>query len=120
MTTKFTLTLPDRVASDLERWAVEEGRNKTNLGNYLVEAAVRHKYPEEYPPPDAYAYGLKGIKKISNSGSENSAAVHLIELIAKGDSLPTRTIVQAAQSANIDPEELSLKLKKLKDNESIQ
>lgn len=61
MTTKLTLTLPDKVAIDLERWAIEEGRNKTNLGNYLVEAAIRAKYPENYPPANAYERGKKTL-----------------------------------------------------------
>ena len=64
---KFTLTIPDKVAADLERWAMEEGRTKTGLGGFIVEAAVRHKYESEYPPPDAYVYGLKGSKTIETS-----------------------------------------------------
>ena len=36
----------------------------------MVESAVRHKYPDRYPPADAYEYGLKGSKQIPESESD--------------------------------------------------
>ncbi len=57
---RFTLTIPELVNSDLQRWADTEGRTKAGLASYLVEAAVRDRYPENYPPPDVYKKGLQG------------------------------------------------------------
>ena len=47
---KFSINLPDEVGEDLQRWADEEGRPRANLTAFLVELAVRQKYPEKYPP----------------------------------------------------------------------
>jgi metal-responsive CopG/Arc/MetJ family transcriptional regulator len=47
---KFSITLPDKVAMALERWADEEGRNRGNLVAFLLELAIRQKYPDEFPP----------------------------------------------------------------------
>ncbi len=52
MTKKVQVTLPDRLAGDLERWAVAEGRPLSNLCAYLLEQSVRDArktgdYPQE-------------------------------------------------------------------------
>lgn len=47
---KFSVNIPDEVAADLQRWADEEGRPRANLASFLLELAVRQKYPEKYPP----------------------------------------------------------------------
>lgn len=47
---KFSINVPDEVAADLQRWADEEGRPRANLAAFLMELAVRQKYPEKYPP----------------------------------------------------------------------
>lgn len=49
---KFSVTVPDKIFLDLERWAEEEGRPTANLAAFLVEQAVRAKYPDEYPKPN--------------------------------------------------------------------
>jgi hypothetical protein len=49
MPRKIQVTLPDRVADDLEKWAEYEGRPLANLCNYLLEASVKaekEKNPE--------------------------------------------------------------------------
>ena len=51
MSKRFTFVLPDEVAQDLEDWASAEGRATANLIAFLVEQAVRIKYPSKYPPP---------------------------------------------------------------------
>ncbi|PSN19663.1 hypothetical protein C7271_06215 [filamentous cyanobacterium CCP5] len=50
MSDRFTVTLPDGVGADLQRWADSEGRAKANLASFLLELAVRQRYPEKYPP----------------------------------------------------------------------
>ena len=50
MTDRFTVNLPDSIGSDLEKWAESEGRKKASLAAFLIELAVRQKYPEKYPP----------------------------------------------------------------------
>jgi hypothetical protein len=47
---RFSINLPDTLDEDLQRWADEESRPKANLAAFLVELAVRQKYPEKYPP----------------------------------------------------------------------
>jgi hypothetical protein len=47
---KFSINVPDEVSTDLQRWADEEGRPRANLAAFLLELAVRQKYPEKYPP----------------------------------------------------------------------
>ena len=47
---KFSVNIPDEVATDLQQWADEEGRPRENLAAFLLELAVRQKYPEKYPP----------------------------------------------------------------------
>ena len=47
---KFSVNVPDEVGADLQRWADEEGRPRANLAAFLLELAVRQKYPEKYPP----------------------------------------------------------------------
>ena len=46
---RIMVTLPDSVAADLEKWADEEGRPTANLAGYLLEYAIRVKFPEKYP-----------------------------------------------------------------------
>lgn len=40
MSKRIQVTLPDRLAKDLERWADYEGRPTANLAAYLIERAV--------------------------------------------------------------------------------
>lgn len=47
---KFSINVPDAVGADLQRWADEEGRPRANLAAFLLELAVRQKYPTKYPP----------------------------------------------------------------------
>ena len=47
---KFSINVPDSIGEDLQRWADEEGRPRANLAAFLVELAVRQKYPEKYLP----------------------------------------------------------------------
>jgi len=47
---KFSINVPDEIGEDLTRWANEEGRARANLAAFLIELAVRQKYPEKYPP----------------------------------------------------------------------
>jgi CopG-like RHH_1 or ribbon-helix-helix domain, RHH_5 len=46
---RVMVTLPDSISADLEAWADEEGRPTANLAAFLVEQAVRAKFPEKYP-----------------------------------------------------------------------
>ncbi|WP_414553536.1 ribbon-helix-helix domain-containing protein [Anabaena sp. CCY 0017] len=50
MTKRTTIVLPDVVYEDLQIWADEEGRATANLVAFLVEQAVRAKFPSKYPP----------------------------------------------------------------------
>lgn len=52
MSKRTTIVLPDKIFADLEKWADEEGRPTANLAAFLVEQAVRSKYPDEYPRPE--------------------------------------------------------------------
>lgn len=47
---KFSVNVPDEIGEDLARWAAEEGRPRANLAAFLIELAVRQKYPDKYPP----------------------------------------------------------------------
>ncbi len=40
MSKRIQVTLPDRVAEDLERWADYDGRPLSNLAAYLLERAI--------------------------------------------------------------------------------
>jgi len=51
MTKRITIVLPESIHSDLESWANQEGRATANLAAFIVEQAVRVKYPMKYPPP---------------------------------------------------------------------
>lgn len=46
---RIMVTLPDALSADLERWADEEGRPTANLAGFLIELAIRMKYPDKYP-----------------------------------------------------------------------
>ncbi|MEL7520582.1 MAG: hypothetical protein AAGJ80_02985, partial [Cyanobacteria bacterium J06553_1] len=50
MSDRFSVTLADGLAADLQQWANEEGRAKANLASFLIELAIRQKFPEKYPP----------------------------------------------------------------------
>ena len=50
MSDRFSVTLADSLAADLQQWANEEGRAKANLASFLIELAIRQKFPEKYPP----------------------------------------------------------------------
>lgn len=45
---RTTITLPDTVFDDLERWADAEGRPTANLAAYLVEICVKQQFPDKY------------------------------------------------------------------------
>ncbi|NEN97241.1 MAG: hypothetical protein F6J94_16540 [Moorea sp. SIO1F2] len=40
MSKRIQVTLPDRIADDLQRWADYDGRPLSNLAAYLLERAV--------------------------------------------------------------------------------
>jgi hypothetical protein len=50
MSKRTTIVLPDKVFHRLEDWADDEGRATANLAAYLVEQAVRARFPDEFPP----------------------------------------------------------------------
>ncbi len=50
MSDRFSVTLADSLAADLQQWADEEGRAKANLASFLIELAIRQKFPDKYPP----------------------------------------------------------------------
>jgi hypothetical protein len=47
---KFSINVPNEIGEDLVRWAAEEGRPRANWAAFLIELAVRQKYPEKCPP----------------------------------------------------------------------
>ncbi|MCP6758365.1 MAG: hypothetical protein NHB32_06190 [Fischerella sp. CENA71] len=49
-TKKITIVVPGSVHDDLSMWAEEEGRPLANLASYLIEQALRAKFPKKYPP----------------------------------------------------------------------
>lgn len=49
MPARFSVTLPDQINKDLQEWADKEGRPKANLTAFLIESAVRTRFPERYP-----------------------------------------------------------------------
>ncbi|MBD1871236.1 hypothetical protein H6F93_31970 [Leptolyngbya sp. FACHB-671] len=49
MSKRFSITVPDEVYADLEKWADGEGRPTANLAGFLVEVAVKRKYKDKYP-----------------------------------------------------------------------
>jgi hypothetical protein len=46
---RVLVTLPDHLHAALEQWAEEETRPTANLAAFLLEQAIRAKYPERYP-----------------------------------------------------------------------
>ena len=50
MSDRFTVNLPDAIGDYLQQWAEDEGRKKASLAAFLIELAVRQKYPERFPP----------------------------------------------------------------------
>ena len=50
MPKKFSITVPDEIEADLQQWADFEGRPKANLAAFIVEMAVKARYPDKYPP----------------------------------------------------------------------
>ncbi|MEM9216497.1 MAG: hypothetical protein AAGD25_19385 [Cyanobacteria bacterium P01_F01_bin.150] len=50
MPKKFSITVPDEIEADLQQWADFEGRPKANLAAFIVEMAVKSRYPDKYPP----------------------------------------------------------------------
>lgn len=51
MSKRIQVTLPDRLAEDLEHWAGADGRPVSNLCAFLLEQSVRQaKNSGEYPP----------------------------------------------------------------------
>jgi predicted transcriptional regulator len=49
MPARFSVTLPDQINKDLQEWADKEGRPKANLTAFLIESAVRARFPDRYP-----------------------------------------------------------------------
>lgn len=49
-TKKITIVVPGAIHDDLSVWADEEGRPLANLASYLLEQALRAKFPKKYPP----------------------------------------------------------------------
>ncbi|MEM1278503.1 MAG: hypothetical protein AAGG53_00480 [Cyanobacteria bacterium P01_H01_bin.152] len=49
MPVRFSVTLPDQINKDLQEWADKEGRPKANLTAFLIESAVRARFPDRYP-----------------------------------------------------------------------
>ena len=49
MSKRTTITLPDGIFDDLDRWAEREGRPTANLAAFLVEVAVKQKFSDKYP-----------------------------------------------------------------------
>lgn len=47
---KFSVNLPDKLHDALQLWADAEGRPKANLASFLLELAIRQKFPEKFPP----------------------------------------------------------------------
>ena len=47
---KYSVNLPDEIYDSLCQWAEAEGRNKGSLSAFLLESAVRLRYPEKHPP----------------------------------------------------------------------
>ncbi|BAY27540.1 hypothetical protein NIES2100_73650 [Calothrix sp. NIES-2100] len=49
MTKKTTIVVPDAIYADLITWATEEGRPTANLCAFIIETAIRNRFPEKYP-----------------------------------------------------------------------
>jgi hypothetical protein len=49
-TKRTTIVLPRAVYEALEEWADSEGRATANLAAFMVEQAVRAKFPDRFPP----------------------------------------------------------------------
>ena len=47
---KFSITLPQKVADELEALAAREGRTKANLATFAVELYIRAASPEVFKP----------------------------------------------------------------------
>ncbi len=54
---RVLVTLPDTLHADLELWAAEESRPTANLAAFLLEQAIRAKYPDKYPSPHTARQG---------------------------------------------------------------
>ncbi len=55
MSKRTTITLPDSIFDDLELWADSEGRPTANLAAFLVELAVKQRFPGKYQQPQMEA-----------------------------------------------------------------
>jgi len=51
MMKRFTVTVPDSVYEDLERWANEQGRPTANLAALLIELGIRQAVDRGDLPP---------------------------------------------------------------------
>jgi hypothetical protein len=50
MSKRIQVTLPDRLADDIEKWADADGRSVANLAAFLLEQSVKQaKQAGEYP-----------------------------------------------------------------------
>ena len=60
MSKRIQVTLPDRLADDLEHWADSDGRSVANLCAFLLEASVRQaKQQGDYPQAEQPQQGGK-------------------------------------------------------------
>ena len=62
MSDRFTVNLPDAIGEYLQQWADDEGRKKASLAAFLIELAVRQKYPDRFPP-DSFSGGKSDQSK---------------------------------------------------------
>jgi hypothetical protein len=61
MMKRFTVTVPDSVYEDLERWADEQGRPTANLAALLIELGIRQAVDRgELPPKSKEQSATKG------------------------------------------------------------
>lgn len=114
---RLTVTIPDLVSEDLQRWADIEGRTKAGLTSYVIEAAVRDKFPEHYPPPDAYRKGFQGAKtdptsQISGDRLKESATI-LAKLI-DGEELTREEEEVLAKACDRTPHNVHNAVKKIR------
>ena len=65
MSKRIQVTLPDRLAEDLEKWATYDGRPLSNLAAYLLERAVAEAKKE-----GAEWTVIKSRRKVNSHPSE--------------------------------------------------
>ena len=68
MSKRIQVTLPDRLAEDLEKWATYDGRPLSNLAAYLLERAVAEAKKE-----GAEWTVIKSRRKVNSPPSEHNS-----------------------------------------------